>query len=121
MYRTDVYAMVTGVDPLPATDADEWAASGAADRILRSVIATDLTPAASRRRIRGGRALVFAAGLVVLLAGAAAAGALLFGGPAPEGVKRDLRAVDAGMPADLRYNPDVQNAVSVASTGPSTL
>jgi len=60
------------------------------------------------------RTLVVAATLLVLASGAAGA-RLLLGGPAPAAVKDDLNAVDQGMPADLRLNPDARNARLVAS------
>ena len=60
------------------------------------------------------RTLVVAATLLVLASGAAGA-RLLLGGPAPSAVKDDLNAVDQGMPADLRLNPDARNARLVAS------
>jgi hypothetical protein len=74
-----------------------------------------------RRRRRLGRS----AGMLTLgalaVAGAATGAARLLGGPAPPHVKADIQAVDRGLPADLRLNPDVTNARSVAETGTSIL
>ena len=72
----------------------------------------------SRRLVRG--AAIAAAG-ALLLTGAGLGAAVLFGWPAPEHVKREIAAVDQGMPEDLRLNPDVENARAVASDETSTL
>jgi hypothetical protein len=73
---------------------------------------------ARRRKLRTA-AIACAAALVVV--GAAFGTATLLGWPAPEHVKRELAAVDRGLPEDLRLNPDVEHASAVASTGSSTL
>jgi hypothetical protein len=73
------------------------------------------------RRGRQLRAATLACVAVLVLAGAAFGTAALLGWPAPEHVKKDLAAVDQGLPADLRLNPDVEHARAVASTGSSTL
>jgi hypothetical protein len=90
------------------------------------LIRVDILRAA--RRLSGRRARLARAGRLTLLAGAGAGlltgGAFasgLLGGDAPPAVERDLAAVDAGLPADLRLNPDVVNAHAVASTGASTV
>jgi hypothetical protein len=89
----------------------------------------DLRAAAERRlaeppvhhRSRRVRQVGFgAAAAVVLLGGAATARALL-GDPPPPEVAEDLARVDDGMPADLRYDPDVANARSVAADGDAVL
>ena len=72
-----------------------------------------------RRRLARTAAVACAAGLV--LAGAGLGAASLFGWPAPAHVKDELAAVDRGLPADLRLNPDVEHARAVASTGNATL
>jgi hypothetical protein len=120
--RSDVDTLVRRADPVSDSDVAAWVRSGASDSIYRTVVSVDpATAAAGPAHARPRRALAIALALVVLGAGAAAAGVLLFGGPAPKEVKRDLRGVDAGYPADLRLNPDVEQARSVASTGSSTL
>ena len=53
--------------------------------------------------------------------GGAATATVLLGRPAPPAVRRDLRGVDSGFPPDLRFNPDVAHARSVAASGSSTL
>ena len=95
-------------------------------RNLEEILA-DLRPAAERcaatrcRRRRVARTAGLALAVAGLLASAALGAEVLLGRPAPESVKRDLQAVDAGMPADLRANPDVQHARSVAVDGDSTV
>ena len=82
-----------------------------------------LRPASERRRARR-RALRVAAisGVTALVvAGAAFATATLLGWPAPDHVKKEIAAVDRGLPEDLRLNPDVEHASAVASSGSSTL
>jgi hypothetical protein len=71
-------------------------------------------------RSRVSSIALVAAILLVIGAGVGTA-AVLLGEPAPPQVKKDLAGVDAGFPADLRYNPDVASARSVATTGASTL
>jgi hypothetical protein len=66
-------------------------------------------------------AIALVAAIFLVIAAAAGTAAILLGEPAPPQVKNDLGNVDAGFPADLRYNPDVANARSVATTGASTL
>jgi hypothetical protein len=86
-------------------------------------ILVDLRPAAERlaarrrRRRRFTRISFAGLGASGLLATAAVGAATLLGRPAPPGVRADLRAVDQGMPADLRLNPDVAHAHSVAASG----
>ncbi len=73
---------------------------------------------AQRRKLRTA-AIVCVSALVVT--GAALGTATLLGWPAPEHVKKELAAVDRGLPEDLRLNPDVEHASAVASDGSSTL
>jgi hypothetical protein len=74
-----------------------------------------------RRRLRLARTAAIASAAGLVLAGAGLGAAALFGWPAPLHVKEELAAVDRGLPADLRLNPDVEHARAVASTGSSTL
>jgi hypothetical protein len=76
-----------------------------------------------RRRRRGRRVRVgaIASAALLVLTGAALGISILLGWPAPEHVKRELAAVDQGMPEDLRLNPDVEHAVAVAATDTATL
>jgi hypothetical protein len=73
----------------------------------------------ARRRALRTAAIACAAALVV--AGAAFGTASILGWPAPEHVKKEIAAVDRGLPEDLRLNPDVDNARAVASTETATL
>ena len=86
---------------------------------LRDGMARLISEQTRRRRRR--RALALACGALVSVSGLALAATAFVSSPAPTSVKSDLAAVDAGMPAALRLNPDVHNARSVASTGASTL
>jgi hypothetical protein len=72
-----------------------------------------------RRRHRRTKIAVGGIAGLFVLAGAATGALLIL--PAPPHVQRDLAAVDQGLPADLRLNPDVQSARAVASSGSSTL
>ncbi len=104
-------------DPLRDHPVDRWSDTDAAARLLRQILADEQPRPAqgfARRRRPTVRTLVVAATLLVLASGAAGA-RLLLGGPAPTAVKDDLSAVDQGMPADLRLNPDARNARLVAS------
>ncbi len=72
-----------------------------------------------RRRLARLGSLGVGAGL--LLAGAALGASVLLGWPAPAHVQQEIAAIDTGMPADLRLNPDVAHARAVASIGTTTL
>jgi hypothetical protein len=74
-----------------------------------------------RRRRRVARLAFLGAGVGVLLAGAAFGASLLLGWPAPIHVQQEIAAVDTGMPAELRLNPDTAHARAVASVGATTL
>ena len=95
------------------------AATDALQHDLRTAYSRLLVRRARRRRV----ALVSAlAAIGALLLGAAALGAAtLLGWPAPRHVQNDIAAVDRGLPADLRLNPDVEHARAVASTASATL
>ena len=72
-----------------------------------------------RRRTR--RAVGFGLALAVVGTGGAVAARALLGDPAPPAVQASIAAVDEGMPADLRLQPDVTNARSVARDGDAVL
>jgi hypothetical protein len=123
MKRSTIDGMVRAADPLREDDVRAWLMSPAAEEArsapVRRAQSPDLAQAArGRRRLP---ALAAVAAVVVVLGAAAGAASVLLGRPAPPRVKEDLRGVDAGFPADLRYNPDVENARSVAATADSTL
>ena len=74
----------------------------------------------ARRRRR--KPIVSAISAVCLALAAAGLGtAALLGWPAPPHVKQEIAAVDQGLPADLRLNPDVEHARSGAATGHASL
>ena len=75
----------------------------------------------ARRATRRRRALLALPVVLMLTLAAAAAAASLLGQPAPEVVKQRLAELDQGMPTDLRLNPDIAHAHSVATDGASTL
>jgi hypothetical protein len=77
--------------------------------------------ARSRRRRRIARTAALAGAAVLALAGGGLGAAALLGWPAPQHVKEEIAAVDQGMPADLRLNPDVEHARAVAATDNATL
>ena len=74
-----------------------------------------------QRRRRLARLGSLGGGAGLLLAGAALGASVLLGWPAPAHVQQEICAVDTGMPADLRLNPDVAHARAVASIGTTTL
>jgi hypothetical protein len=86
---------------------------------LRTAYARFLARRAARRRMAAVTILGAAAALALATTGIGAA--RLLGWPAPDHVKREIAAVDRGMPADLRLNPDVAHARAVASTPSATL
>ena len=88
-------------------------------------ILTDLRPAARQqalinRRTSRLRRIALIGAVTSGLAGSAAVAAVeIFS--APDSVKRDLIAVDQGMPVDLRLNPDVEHAHRVAVSADSSV
>src|SRR4051794_15663064 len=115
MTTTDVVLRrVSEADPIEMSDVHRWAASAEArrmfDRIVGSEIAVDRQFAPRRARWIGGAAVVTVA------LGSAAAASDVLGDPAPEPIRAHLAAVDAGLPDDLRVNPDVEHAIAVANT-----
>ena len=104
--------MTTRSEPLPAH--------------LQQIL-DDLRPALEQRiaesqhRARRVRAAAVALAAVGLFSAAAHAGKLLLGEPAPANIRSEFAAVDRGMPPELRLNPDIAAAKSVATTGASTL
>jgi hypothetical protein len=108
--RDDLMTLVREADTVTPGDRTGWATSGEADAVLHAILAGEMPVVdhkASQHRI--ARVLLLAAALVLAAAAGAAAGEIL-GRPAPATVQRDIANVDQGMPADLRLNPDVQDA-----------
>jgi hypothetical protein len=111
-------SLIAGCDPLSDRPVIGWSGTGEAAAMLRRIVAdevargADTTSSTPGRRSRR-RSAILAIAVLVTGAGVATASGLL-GGPAPSQVKKDLAGVDQGMPSDLRYNPDVENARLVA-------
>lgn len=105
------------VDPTEAAVDAVW-------QQLEPGIATLLAERRHTSRFRSRRRsgwIAVGVGLVGVGVGGTAAARMLTGQPAPIPVQDDIAAVDEGMPADLRLNPDVTNARSVASDGDAVL
>ena len=121
MTTTDaVLEKVRTADPIADIDVRQWSSSVDAQRVLDSI--TDSSNVVALRSPRRHRTLWIGATAVVvgaLATGVAASGIL--GGPAPDPIRADLAAVDKGVPDDLRANPDVENAMAVASTASGVL
>ncbi len=116
-------SLIAQCDPLDGHPTAGWSRSAGAEAMIRRITSGELSTAVraippSRRRAR--RPAILVAALLIVGAGAAAASQLL-GGPAPSQVKGDLSAVDQGIPSDLRYNPDVENARLVAQADGASL
>jgi len=111
---------VRTADPIADIDAQQWSSSADAQRVLDSIVGSSIVVA--RRPSRRRRTLWI--GATVVVAGAMATGVAasgMLGEPAPEPIRADLAAVDQGLPEDLRANPDVENAMAVASTAGGVL
>ncbi|MBA2644256.1 MAG: hypothetical protein H0U80_02290 [Solirubrobacterales bacterium] len=92
-----------------------------------AAILDDLQPAAREharhhhRRQRQRKAVIATLlGTAALAATAGASGSLL-GWFAPSSIQNDLSKVDSGLPAELRYDPDVTRARAVARAGAAVL
>jgi hypothetical protein len=113
-----VLERVRRVDPIREIDLRQWESTAEARRVFDSVVGYSRIERPRRHRARwlaGGAVIVTGA-----LATAAAASGVL-GGPAPDPIRAHLAALDAGMPEDLRLNPDVEHATAVASTDSGVL
>lgn len=77
--------------------------------------------AARKRRARAMRTGALVAASTLAVAAGALAAERIFGDPAPDTVKRDIAAVDAGLPAEIRLNPHVTEAYSVAESDTAIL
>ena len=110
---------VRSADPISDIDVRLWSTSEDAQRMLDQIVGSELVAVRTSRR----RRTLWIASTVVAtsaLATAAAASGLL-GEPAPEPIRAHIAAVDEGLPEDLRANPDVDNAMAVASTASAVL
>ena len=112
-------SLLAAANPVSPQGASEWATSPAAERALHRALTENVPmPRFALRRVLMASALGFAA--LITAGGVALAAVRVLGGP-PAQVRHDISAVDQGMPADLRYHPDVRNARSVAETAGSAL
>lgn len=118
MTPDDLQLMIKTADPLDPAEVDEWPSRFPAQQMLARIYRDGL-PVRRRRR----RVVALAGGAAILGLGATgvAAATGLLGGPAPDQVKDSLAALDQGMPADLRYNPDVHHARAAAQTASGVL
>ncbi|MEO7397190.1 MAG: hypothetical protein ABIW84_01365 [Ilumatobacteraceae bacterium] len=106
---------VRRVDPVDALEVLDWTLSDDARRVLDDVTRAEIVTLGSPRRHRGRRIAIAAVAVTGGLVTARAAADVL-GGPAPDRVRAHLAALDEGMPADLRLDPDLDHARAVAST-----
>jgi hypothetical protein len=124
MNAQEIEDLIRLANPITVKDVRAWKASpaAAAIRAAMPVFREPIDPGRNRASRRGRIRVVALAGAILVAIGAAAGtAAILLGEPAPPAVKKDIAGVDIGFPADLRLNPDVANARSVATTGSSTL
>ncbi len=116
-----VMERVRAADPLSDSDLNAWADAPTTRALVDRIAATgvpDTTASPSRRRTTTVVAAVVGASVAGV--GVAVASGV-FGSPAPDSVRKHLAELDRGMPADLRYDPDVTHARAVAVAGPATL
>jgi hypothetical protein len=124
MKAHEIDDLVREADPITVEDKERWMRSPATGAIRTRIAAGSRHPEPRPDRVGRRsrvRVLVLAAVALMAIGAAAATATILLGEPAPPAVKRDIAGVDAGFPADLRLNPDVANARSVASAGTSVL
>jgi hypothetical protein len=117
-------SLIAGSDPLPEPVMG-WSRSDEADAMIRRIVAGGIAPGVDATSSQPAprsrkRPAILAVAILLTGAGVATASGLL-GGPAPSQVKEDLAGVDQGMPSDLRYDPDVQNARLVAEADGASL
>jgi hypothetical protein len=105
------------IDPVVATD---WSTSDDARWLRDRITATTVAASRTARARRGRRVAV---GAIVLTAGLATAAAAVgrLGSPAPDPIRQHLAALDRGMPADLRLDPDLEHTRAVAATSSGVL
>ncbi len=104
--------MTSSSDPLPAH----------LEGILHDLLpAVESWTARARKRRRRIRIVAISAVVLVSLGGVAAAAGLVLGEPAPPSIQQDFTDVNRGIPLELQLEVDVAGAVSVATSGTSTL
>src|SRR6476620_3209068 len=104
--------LVRSADPLDVGELERYVREPAARALLDRICASAGEPAVAPPRRRSRRAAVTLGSAFVVAAGSVgvAVATDLLGAPAPEPVKDHLADLDRGMPADLRYNPDLEHA-----------
>ena len=117
---SDLMTLLRAADPLDPDELASWATSPGRARIRRAVVGTPVASSARPRRSRSRVVAISVAG-AALAGGAAAAATSILGEPAPDPVRAHLAELDKGLPADLRYNPDLADARAVAATDSGVL
>jgi hypothetical protein len=111
---------VRRADPIGDIDVRQWSSSDDArrrfDLIVGNAVIAQQSPRRRKARWIGGAVVVTGAALAT-----AAAASGILGEPAPDPIRAHIAAVDDGLPDDLRVNPDVANAMAVASTAAGVL
>jgi hypothetical protein len=114
----DLLRTVRAADPLDQAELDAWCAARPTHALSTRLAEVEIPRG---RRVPRVVSLLVAA----LVAGGTGAGVAvatgLIGGPAPESIKSHLAELDRGMPADLRYNADVERTRAVAETAGGVL
>jgi hypothetical protein len=116
MKTLDALDRIRSLDPLDEDELASWTPSFSLTDVMRGDNGTS-----KARRPRRRTMIAAGGGIAVLGLGTAAAASGLLGGSAPPEIEQHLAGIDAGMPADLRYNPDVDNARAVAESGTGVL
>lgn len=121
-----VVEWVRAADPVDPAEVEVWWDGPAPLRIVDRVCAdrnsAEQQSVVPRRSDRRRTVWVVAVVLLgsAMTAGVAAAAGLL-GDPAPDPIKVHLAELDRGLPADLRYQPDLDRARAVAASASATL
>jgi hypothetical protein len=121
----ELISSIAGCDPLSDRPVIGWSRTDEAAAMVHRIVADEVasgvdTTSSKPGRRRRRRPVILAVAILITGVGVATASGLL-GGPAPSQVKKDLAGVDQGMPSDLRYNPDVENARLVAQADGASL
>jgi hypothetical protein len=115
MKLAETLERIGDLDPIDDDESMDWYQNFD----LRNVMHRQLESLPRRHRRR--TVIAVGAGTVVLGIGTAAAATGVLGGSAPDAVKQHLAGLDEGMPADLRYDPDLEHARAVAVTPSAAL
>lgn len=115
-----VLSAVRDADPLDDAELNRWLASPRPDDVLAQILGSPVAETERRRRLTRSSVVPIVA-IAAVAGGGAAAAATWLGGPAPQSVRDHLAELDRGMPADLRYDPDLEHARAVATAAAGTL